>query len=114
MKTLLIILFSATISLASFAQDQTTSDQVKEWVIEHSKQGGTVDFFSSIQGVENDVIQTDDGGFNTNRGLALYNWGMAVKEAGVVSIEDALSIYKEIKGSDLTETETSNITKGFN
>ena len=114
MKTLLLLFLSSTLTFSALAQDQTTSDQVKEWVVEHSKKGGTIDFFSSIKGIENDVIQTAEGDFNTNLGLALYNWGMAVKEAGVVSLDDALALYQQIKGADLSENEVKNITKGFN
>ena len=97
----------------TFAQETVTSEQVKAWIIEHSQQGGTIDFFTAIKGIENDVIQASDGSFTTNKGLALVNRGMALKEAGVLSAKDALAIYKLIKKADLNEAEIKNITKGF-
>ena len=111
-KLFFLSLFSLLIT-TTFAQETITSEQVKAWIIEHSKEGGTIDFFSAIKGIENDVIQTSDGNFTTNKGLALVNWGMALKEAGVLSVKDALSIYKLIKKADLDEAEIKNITKGF-
>jgi hypothetical protein len=113
MKKLLFAFVFTLVASFSFAQDQVTSEAVKKWVIEQSQPGGSIDFFSKLAGVENDLIQTADGNFTTNKGLALYNWGLALKEAGVISSKDALELYKAFKKADLTEAEIKNISKGF-
>ncbi|MBL4623648.1 MAG: hypothetical protein JKY42_00650 [Flavobacteriales bacterium] len=113
MKKLIVLSFFSLLFAYSFAQESVTAAEVKAWIIEHSKEGGTIDFFTSIKGIENELIQTGTGEFTTNKGLALVNWGTALKEAGVLSAKDALAIYKLIKKADLDEAEIKNITKGF-
>ena len=68
------------------------------------QKGGTIDFFSALKGIEDEPIQLPTGEFTTNIGLALANWSTALKEAGVLSIKDALKLYKLVKKDDLNES----------
>jgi hypothetical protein len=87
---------------------------LKKLVIEESKEGGKLDFFSSIKGHEMDGIQIKSGVFSTNLGIALYKWGRQNYEAGVNTVEDALNIWSEIKNRKPNQREIEYIKMGFN
>lgn len=90
-----------------------SKNQLKEFVIEGTKEGNQLDFFTEIQGQENDGIQVKPGVFSTKLGIALYKWGRACFDIGVNTVEDAYEIFAEIRGRELNRKEREYIKLGF-
>ncbi|MBW7676427.1 hypothetical protein [Chryseobacterium chendengshani] len=87
---------------------------LKKIIIEESKKGGKLDFFTPIKDHEMDGIQIKPGVFSTNIGIALYKWGRENYELGVNTVEDALNIWSEIKNRKPNQREIEYIKMGFN
>lgn len=87
---------------------------LKKMIIEESKEGGKLDFFTEIKGHEMDAVQIRKGVFTTKVGIALYKWGRENYELGVNSLNDALEIWEEIKGRKSNQREVEYIKMGFN
>lgn len=87
---------------------------LKKMIIEESKDGGKLDFFSEIKGHEMDAVQIKKGVFTTNLGIALYKWGRENYELGVNTLDDALKIWEEIKSRKPNQRESEYIKMGFN
>ncbi len=123
MKHLLSILLLCC-NLSSFGQVSNTDsivvqhklsqEQLKSIVLNESKQGGKLDFFTPIKGKEMDGAEIKPGIYATNLSIALYKWGKANFEIGINSVESALLIYQEFKGSELSKKEKDYIGLGFN
>lgn len=90
-----------------------SKNQLKEFVIEGTKEGNQLDFFTEIQGQENDGIQVKPGVFSTKLGIALYKWGRACFDIGVNTVKDAYEIFAEIRGRELNRKEREYIKLGF-
>jgi acyl-CoA-binding protein len=90
-----------------------SKDEIKMVVLEQSKPGGRLDFFTEIKGREMEGIQIKPGLFDTRIGIALYNWGRANFDLGVNTIEDALAIWAELKGRPANQREKDYIKLGF-
>lgn len=90
-----------------------SQNQLKEYIIEESKEGNQLDFFTEIKGHENDGIQVKPGVFSTKLGIALYKWGRACFDIGVNTVEDAYGIFAEVKGRELNRKEKDYIKLGF-
>lgn len=90
-----------------------SQNQLKEFIIEETKEGGKTDFFTEIKGHENDGIQVKPGVFSTKLGIALYQWGRACFDLGVNTVEDAYEIFAEIKERELNRKEKDYIKLGF-
>ncbi len=88
-------------------------NQLKEFILEESKEGGQLDFFTKIKGQENDGIQIKPGVVSTKLGIALYKWGRACFDIGVNTVEDAYDIFAEFKGGELNRREKGYIKLGF-
>lgn len=87
---------------------------LRKIVIDESKVGGKLDFFTEIKGHEMDGIQVKKGLFSTKQGVALYKWGRANFEIGVNTAADVLEIWEEIKGRKANQREIDYIKMGFN
>lgn len=87
---------------------------LRKMVIDESKVGGKLDFFTEIKGHEMDGVQVKKGLFSTKQGVALYTWGRANFEIGVNTAVDALEIWEEIKGRKANQREIDYIKMGFN
>ncbi len=96
-------------SLVILSQEQT-----KAIVLEESKEGGKLDFFTEIKGHEFDGVLVKEGVFSTKLGVALYKWGRANFEIGVNTVDDALAIWAELKGRAPNQREKEYIKMGFN
>jgi hypothetical protein len=90
-----------------------SNSEIKKLVLEESKDGGKLDFFTEIKGHEYDGIQVKPGVFSTKLGVALYKWGRANFELGVNTVKDALQLWEEHKGRPANQREESYITMGF-
>jgi hypothetical protein len=88
-------------------------DDIKDTVLAQSKQGGKLDFFTSIAGHENDGILLKPGVYATRLHVALYHWGAACFDLGVNTAEDALAIYAEYKKHPADKKEEAYIRMGF-
>ncbi len=91
-----------------------SKNEIKEYILTETKEGGKLDFFTEIKGHEMDGIQIKPGVYSTKISMALYKWGRACFDLGVNTIEDAFEIYGEFKGRQLNQRETDYIKKGFN
>lgn len=87
---------------------------LKKAIIEQTKEGGKLDFFTEIKGHEMDGVQVKKGVFTTKSGIALYKWGRENYELGVNTSDDALKIWEEIKARKPNQRETDYIIMGFN
>lgn len=90
-----------------------SQNQLKEFILESTKEGNQLDYFTEIKGHENDGIQVKPGLFTTKLGIALYRWGSACFEIGVNTVEDAYGIFEEYKGRELNRREKDYIKLGF-
>ena len=87
---------------------------LRSLIIKESQENGKLDFFSEIKGHEMDGVQVKPGVFTNKQGISLYKWGRANYEMGVNTVEDALSIWSEIKTRKPNQREIDYITMGFN
>lgn len=83
------------------------------FILEESKEGGKLDFFTEIKGKENDGIQIKQGLFTTLQGVALYKWGRACFDIGVNTVEDVYEVYGKFKGKVPTQRDKDYLKRGF-
>ena len=88
--------------------------ELEIFVLNETKEGGKLDFFTEIKGKEYDGVQIKQGVFTTKGSIALYKWGRANFDIGVNTIEDAYSIFSKFKNRKLNEKEKAYIKMGFN
>lgn len=86
---------------------------MRKQIIEDSKPGGGLDFFSPIKGHETEEVEVKDGIWTTRLGLALYDWGKATQSLGIKTAAEALDIWAEFKGRAVNATEKENISLGY-
>lgn len=87
---------------------------LKKSIINETKAGGKLDYFTEIKDHEMDGIQVKQGLFSTKQNIALYKWGRANYELGVNTFEDAVEIWGEIKNRKPNQREIDYIKMGFN
>ena len=90
-----------------------SKNEIKNYIISESKEGGSLDFFTEIKGKEFDGVQIKPGVFTTKQSVALYKWGRACFEIGVNTVEDAYEIYAEFLGKPVNERDKEYIKSGF-
>jgi len=90
-----------------------TKAEIHERVLQETKEGGKLDFFTQIKGHEMDGIQVKPGLLDTRIDMALYSWGRACYEAGVADVDEAHAIFTEFKGRPLNIREREYIKLGF-
>lgn len=117
MKNIILILFFV-FSLQCFSQVNSTDvkpsqTEIKDFIIKETKEGGKLDFFSSIKGKEYNGSQVKPGLIMTNIEIALYKWGKANFELGIENVESALKIFEEFKGKALSMREKDLIPMGY-
>ena len=91
-----------------------SKDELKDYIVAETKEGGKFDYFTEIKGHEYDGIQIKPGVFSTKLSIALYKWGRACFELGVNTLEDSYEIFELHKGKELNEREKDYIKMGFN
>ena len=115
MKYLLGLLALLLISGTAYSQVDTIKYQeIKKQILNETKKGGKLDFFTPIKGHEYDGVQLKPGLFTTKLGIALMNWGKENHKMGIVKVEDAFLIFSEYKGREINEREKEYIRMGFN
>lgn len=87
--------------------------EMRSYILENTKKGGELDFFTPIQGKEYQSIQVKPGIFTSQVSIALYKWGRACYNIGVNKVEDAYAIFSEYKNRALNELEKAAIKMGF-
>ena len=90
------------------------NDGLKNLILNESKSGGRLDFFTPIKGHESEAVQIKPKLFDTKLGIALYEWGKATRQLGIPSVEEALTLWAQLKERKADERETGYITSGFN
>ena len=90
-----------------------TKGEFRAIVLEESRKGGRLDFFTEIKGHEMDGVEIKPRVFTTKIGIALYKWGKANFELGVNTVEDALEFWAEFKGRAANVREQEYIKLGF-
>ncbi|WJS96506.1 hypothetical protein NYQ10_08590 [Flavobacterium johnsoniae] len=111
---LLLLLLISTYSFSQNSnQEKKSQAEIKTFILNETKEGGKLDFFTKIKGKEYNGSQVKPGLIMTNLEIALYSWGKANAELGIESVESALSIFKEFKAKDLNRIEKDLIPMGF-
>jgi hypothetical protein len=72
-----------------------------------------LDFFTPIKGKEMQVVQLKPGVIGPRIEFALYLWGKANYDLGVVTLDEAYKIFAEFRGRPLDIRETATIKEGF-
>jgi hypothetical protein len=90
-----------------------SKDELHNMILMQTREGGKLDFFTPIKGHEMEGIQVKPGIFDTRIGLALYKWGKACYDLGVVDVDEANAIFSEFKGRPLNMREKAYIKLGF-
>ncbi len=90
-----------------------STDTLRKIILTESKVGGKLDFFTEIKGKENDGVQVNPGTYITLGSFAIYRWGREVSNLGIKNIEEAYSIFSELKSRTLNEKEKAYIKMGF-
>lgn len=90
-----------------------SKSELKNFVLDETKVGGKLDFFTEIKGKENDGVQIEPGVFTTLESIAFYKWGRACYDLGVNKIEDVYAIFSEFTGKQLSERNKEYIKNGF-
>jgi len=90
------------------------NDGLRNLILNESKSGGRLDFFTPIKGHEWDAVQIKPKLIDTKLGMALYEWGKATRQLGVPTVEEALTLWSQLKERKADERETGYITSGFN
>ena len=116
MKNSIVILL-LLIGTFGFSQnlkkEKLSQAEIKTFILTETKEGGKLDFFTKIKGIEYNGSQVKLGLIMTNIEIALYSWGKANASLGVENIETALAIFEEFKGKELSQREKELIPMGF-
>ncbi|WP_084291067.1 hypothetical protein [Pedobacter nyackensis] len=109
--------FLSLFLLAFFVIDTVaqTPDSVslRKLIIQHSKEGGKLDFFTGIKGKETVGSQVKPGIYAQNIHIAWFYWGKANYVNGIKSLADVVSIFKEWKEREPERMEYEHIKLGF-
>lgn len=102
--------------LNGYSQDSTSNSkkELRDYIIEQTKEGGKLDFFTPIKGHEYDGVEIKPKVYTTKRGIALMKWGSLTRGMGVEILEDAYSIFSEFKKREINSQEKEYIKLGFN
>ncbi|MDO7876051.1 hypothetical protein Q5H93_15005 [Hymenobacter sp. ASUV-10] len=104
-----------TSAASSVSQSQLlTPAGLRATILKETQPGGKLDFFTAIKGHEYDGKQLKPGVYATASEVALYQWGRAVNESGIRSLEEAYSIFSEFKGQPASARDKATIELGFN
>lgn len=90
-----------------------SKNELKEYVLSETQEGGKLDFFTEIKGKEYDGIQIKQGLFATKQSVALYKWGRACFDIGVNTVEDAYELFAAFKEKPLSDRDKGYIKMGF-
>ncbi|WP_437921616.1 hypothetical protein [Sphingobacterium sp. LRF_L2] len=90
-----------------------SKNEINSFVLNETKEGGKLDFFTEIKGKEYDGVQIKAGVFTTKQSVALYKWGRACFDIGINTVEDAYEIFAEHKGKPVNERDKEYIKAGF-
>ncbi|MBO2007648.1 hypothetical protein [Hymenobacter negativus] len=90
-----------------------SQNELKALVLQETKEGGKLDFFTPIKGHEYDGMQIKPGIISTMIGIALYKWGRANFDLGISTLDDAVAVFSEFKGRELNQREKDYIKMGF-
>jgi hypothetical protein len=112
-----IVILLLLISTHSFSQnlnkEKISQAEIKAFILAETKEGGKLDFFTKIKGIEYNGSQVKPGLIMTNIEMALYRWGKANSDLGVENTESALLIFEEFKGKELSRREKELIPMGY-
>ena len=82
MKNIFLVFFfvfsSQCFSQVNSTAERPPQEEIKDFIIKETKEGGKLDFFSSIKGKEYNASQVKAGLFMTNIEIALYKWGKQI------------------------------------
>lgn len=72
---------------------------------------GKLDFEKQFQ--SNQLVLIDDVAYN-KKDAALYTWALAMKKLGIKNVDDAISLYEELRSVQLRDTQKKAMQNGFN
>lgn len=98
-STVMLLLLISTYGFSQNSKKEKLSKaEIKTFILTETKEGGKLDFFTKIKGIEYNGSQFKPGLIMTNIEIALYSWGKANADLGVENIETALIIFEKFKG----------------
>ena len=100
-------------TVASSGTKIPTKEELHKMILEQTKEGGKLDFFTPVKGHEMDGVQVKPGLIATRIEIALYKWGRACFDLGVVDADEADAIFADFKGRPLNMREKEGIKLGF-
>lgn len=92
---------------------QPAKVDLRSQIIEDTKPGGGLDYFTPIKGHESEEVEVKPGVMSTRLGVALYHWGKSCASLGVKSATEALEIWAAFKGRAANAQEKAQISLGF-
>ncbi len=90
-----------------------SKNELKNFILDETKVGGKLDFFTEIKGRENDGVQIQAGVFTTLESIAFYKWGRACYDLGVNKIEDVYEIFSAFSAKEVSARDKEYIKSGF-
>ena len=90
-----------------------SKNELKIFILEETKLGGQLDFFTEIKGKENDGVQIEPGVYTTLQSIAIYKWGRACYDLGVNTIDDVHAIYSEFIKKEVSARDKEYLKNGF-
>jgi hypothetical protein len=91
--------------------DAGAADTLKKYIKEQSI-GGKFDFDKALENEKQDFFLKGDIAYN-KKDYAIYLWGVAVRNAGIKTSNEAQKLYEEIYEKELTTPEKKALKAGF-
>ena len=121
----LFTIISLAFSTSLFGQTKSTRDttsaltpEVRSKILNESKDGGSLDFWTPIKGHEYDGEMLQKGAdakeniYATKKEIAVIKWAIILTKQGIKK-NDLISIYEELKGRKIREDDITLIDIGI-
>ncbi|HTD42346.1 MAG TPA: hypothetical protein VK671_17065 [Mucilaginibacter sp.] len=119
MRLLILNAFLA-LSINVFAQNSKLNDtsvkltgQVRNDIIKASKNNGKLDYWTPIKGHEFEGEKIEDDFYASKEDAALIKWTYNLMTSGFKNKADIISLYEELKGRKISNSELTYIDYGY-
>lgn len=117
---LLILCALLALSVNAFAQNNKSNDtlitltrQVRAEFIKESKNHGKLDYWTPIKGHEFEGERIEHDFYASKDDAAIIKWSYALASSGLKNKTDIISLYEELKGRPIYQTELNYIDYGY-
>lgn len=115
MKKTLLFLLTILLTNSSFGQEILNDYKISLEKLEYIKKetiGGKLDFELKMKDADRPFYMYDRIMYN-RKDFGIFLWGAAVKKAGIVSNNEAIKLWEEIKQKKMTKPEKKALIKGY-